>query len=269
MQRRRFLSASLAASAAALARTAGAQAAAASHSREFYQIRRYTLQSEMPPAPQAGLTERYIADALIPALTRRGMGPVGAFRLEFGPETPQLYVLIPGPSAEALATLDLDLANDSEFLKAADPFWNAPASNPPFIRVEYSLLAAFEGWPRVTPPPAAATHAHRLYQLRTYESPSYRDHVRKVEMFHHGEFDVFKAAGFNLVFFGDTIVGPRMPNLTYMLSAPDGAALEAHWIAFRDNPDWKKLASDPRYAYEAIVSNITNYVLSPLPVSQV
>ena len=48
------------------------------------------------------------------------MGPIGAFRLDFGPETPQLYVLIPGPSVEALATLDLDLAKDAEFLKAAD-----------------------------------------------------------------------------------------------------------------------------------------------------
>jgi hypothetical protein len=268
MQRRQFLAASLATSALAVARGGEAQAASA-HAREFYQIRRYTLQSETPPAPQAGLTERYIGDALIPALTRRGMGPVGAFRLDFGPETPQIHVLIPGPSVEALATLDLDLAKDAEFLKAADPFWNAPAATPAFLRVEYSLLAAFEGWPKVTPPPGAGTKAKRIYQMRTYESPSYRDHVRKVEMFHGGEFEIFKAAGFNLVFFGDTIVGPRMPNLTYMLSVPDAAAMDAHWDAFRNNPDWKKLSADPKYAYEAIVSNISNYVLSPLAASQI
>ncbi len=268
MQRRQFLAASLATSTLAATRTASAQAASA-HAREFYQIRRYMMQSEIAPAPQAGLTERYISDALIPALTRRGMGPVGAFHLDFGPETPQVYVVIPGSSVEALATLDLDLAKDADFLKAADPFWSAPASNPPFIRVECSLLAAFEGWPKVTPPPAAATKAKRIYQLRTYESPSYRDHVRKVEMFHNGEFDIFKAAGFNLVFFGDTIVGPRMPNLTYMLSMPDAAAMDTHWEAFRTNPDWKKLSSDPKYAFEAIVSNISNYVLSPLAASQI
>jgi hypothetical protein len=268
MRRRQFLASSLASSALALTRTADAQGAAA-RGREFYQIRRYTLQSQVAPAPQAGLAERYVGEALIPALTRRGMGPVGAFRLEFGPETPQLYVLIPGPSVEALATLDLDLAKDSEFLKSAEPFWSAPAANPAFLRVEYSLLAAFEGWPRVTPPPSAATKAKRIFQLRTYESPSYRDHVRKVEMFNNGEFDIFKAAGFNLVFFGDTIVGPRMPNLTYMLSVPDAAAMDAHWDAFRNNPDWKKLSGDPKYAFEAIVSNISNYVLSPLAVSQI
>jgi len=264
MQRRQFLAASLAASTVALARAADAQAAAA-RSREFYQLRRYSLYS----GPQSGLADHYISDALIPALTRRGMGPVGAFRLEFGPETPQTYILIPGPSVETLATLDLELARDAEFLKAAEPFWSAPATAPSFLRVEYSLLAAFEGWPKITPPSAAASKAKRIYQLRTYESPSYRDHVRKVEMFNNGEFDIFKAAGFNLVFFGDTIVGSRMPSLTYMLSVPDAAAMDAHWNAFRDNPDWKKLSSDQKYAFEPIVSNISNLVLSPLASSQI
>ena len=45
--------------------------------------------------------------------------------------------------------------------------------------------------------------------------------------------------------------------------------MDVHWDAFRNNPDWKKLSSDPKYAYEAIVSNISNYVLSPLAVSQI
>ena len=206
MQRRQFLAASLAASTVALSRSADAQAATA-RSREFYQLRRYSLYS----GPQSALTDHYISDALIPALSRRGMGPVGAFRLEFGPESPQTYVLIPGPSVETLATLDLELARDAEFLKTAEPFWSAPATAPSFLRVEYSLLAAFEGWPKITPPPSAATKAKRIYQLRTYESPSYRDHVRKVEMFNNGEFEIFKTAGFTPVFFGDTIVGSRMP----------------------------------------------------------
>lgn len=264
MHRRKFLAASLASSALAMSRSAGAQAAT-SHAREFYQIRRYSLFS----GPQSGLVDHYISEALIPALTRRGMGPVGAFRLEYGVESPQTYVVIPGPSVETLATLDLELAKDTEFLKAAEPCWSAPAGAPAFQRVEYSLLAAFEGYPKITPSPAVATKAKRIYQLRTYESPSYRDHVRKVEMFNNGEFDIFKAAGFNLVFFGDTIVGSRMPSLTYMLSMPDLASMDAHWNSFRDNPDWKKLSSDQKYAFEPIVSNISNLVLSPLPSSQV
>ncbi len=259
MQRRQFLAASLAASAATLA---GDAQSAPAKAREFYQLRRYLMQS----GPQTGLTEHYLNDALIPALARRNMGPVGAFRLDIGPETQTFYVLIPSTSADALATLDLDLSRDDGFLKLADAFWAAPATAPAFIRVESALLSAFEGWPRITPPDPKAK---RIFQLRTYESPSYSDHVRKVEMFNAGEFNIFTAAGFHNVFFGDTLIGPRMPSLTYMLSFPSLTELDAHWDTFRNHPDWKKLSTDHRYAFEQIVSNITNLILSPLSSSQI
>jgi hypothetical protein len=247
----------------ALGQNATAQTAAA-QGREFYLLRRYFLEN----GPQGGLTERYIGDALIPALARRNMGPVGAFKLDIGPETPTYYVLIPSRSVEDLATLDFALAKDDAFMKAAQPFWAAPAAASAFVRSDSTLLAAFEGFPRITPPPKTAG-AKRVYQLRTYESPSFSDHVRKVEMFNAGEFDLFKTAGFNNVFFGDTLVGARMPSLTYMLSFDDLAQLNAHWAAFSGNPDWKKLSSDPKYAFEPIVSNITNLILSPLSSSQI
>jgi hypothetical protein len=264
MERRQFLTASLATSAAALVgNTAVAQQPAGK--REFYQIRRYNLMS----GPQGRLTENFFANALIPALGRMRMGPVGAFRLDIGPETPQFYLLIPGSSADALATLDLQLAKDEDFLKIATPYWNATAAGPAFQRIESSLLIAFEGWPKITPPASAATKGKRIFQLRTYESPSNFEHIRKVEMFHKGEFDYFQKAGCQPVFFGDTLIGPRMPCLTYMLSFADSAELDAGWDKFRADPDWKKLSADPRYAFDPIVSNISNLVLSPLSCSQV
>jgi hypothetical protein len=264
MQRREFLATSLASAAFAIAGDVTAQAPA-SRSREFYQMRRYSLQN----GPQTKLTESYFADALIPALTRMGMGPVGAFQLVIGPETPTFYLLIPSFSIEALAELDLRLAQDAAFLKAAEPFWNAPATAPAFLRVESSLLAAFEGWPRLTPPASSSTKSKRIFQLRTYESPSNRDHIRKVEMFHHGEFEIFTNAGCHPVFFSDTLIGPRMPSLTYMLSFASLEELNAKWDAFGSAPAWKKLTADPRYSFEEIVSNISNLILSPLAASQI
>jgi hypothetical protein len=264
MQRREFLATSLATSVAALATNSGAQTAA-THSREFYLLRRYSLQS----GPQTKLTESFISDAFIPALTRMGMGPVGAFRVDIGPETPAIYVLVPGASVDAVVEVNLRLKQDAEFMKAAEPFWNAPATAPAFLRAENTLMAAFEGWPKVTLPAATAAKGKRIFQLRTYESPSNGAHVRKVEMFHSGEFELFKNAGFHPVFFGDTLVGSRMPNLTYMLSFTDMAELDAKWDVFRNDPAWKKLSTDPHFAYEAIVSNITNLILSPLAASQI
>jgi hypothetical protein len=241
---------------------AGAAQTTPATGREYYLLRRYQLQS----GPQTKLTANYIASALIPALTRLGIGPAGAFQLTIGPETPAYYVLIPGASVEMLATLDLRLAQDGEFLKAAQPFWEAPATSPAYLRVESSILAAFEGWPKLTPPDAKSP---RIFQLRTYESPSDRDHVRKVEMFNQAELAIFRNTGFHPVFYGDTLVGSRLPNLTYMLSFANMDELNAKWAVFGADPEWKKLSTSPRYAFEEIVSSISNLILSPLTASQI
>jgi hypothetical protein len=262
LQRRRFLASSLAASAVALA---GKSEAQPSKPREYYELRKYLMQS----GPQTKLTENYLSGALIPALNRLGMSPIGVFNLSIGPETPTLYVLIPSTSLEALVASDLRLAQDEQFLTAAAPFWNAPAAAPPFIRIESTLLIAFEGWPKITPPPSTAQHGKRMFELRTYESATNQDHVRKVEMFNKGEFAIFQKAGFDQVFYGDALIGPRLPHLTYMLSFADLTERDAKWEAFRNNPDWKKLSSDPRYAFEPIVSNITNLILTPASFSQI
>jgi hypothetical protein len=264
LERRRFLTSSLAASALAFTRKSGAQTAAGKP-REFYELRKYFMQS----GPQTKLTESYVSDALIPALNRMGISPVGAFNLTLGPETPTLYLLIPSTSLETLVTADLHLAQDKQFMQAAEPFWNASAKEPAYVRIESSLMIAFEGWPKLTPPAAAAQHGKRVFQLRTYESPTNQDHVRKVEMFHNGEFEIFQRAGFGQVFYGDSLIGPRLPNLTYMLTFGDISEMNAKWAAFGSDPDWKKLSASPRYAFESIVSNITNLILTPTAFSQI
>ena len=263
IQRRQFLAASMAAAVSSLGRESIAQTPTPSaQHRDYYLLRRYHLQS----GPQTKLTANYIANALIPALGRLGVGPTGAFQLTIGPETPAYYLLIPANSVEILATLDLRLAQDSEFLKAAEPLWEAPAASPAYLRVDSSLLAAFEGWLKLTPPDAKSP---RIFQLRTYESPSDRDHIRKVEMFNQAELAIFRNTGFHPVFYGDTLVGSRLPNLTYMLSFANMEELNAKWAVFGADPEWKKLSSSPRYAFEEIVSSITNLVLSPLASSQI
>jgi NIPSNAP len=262
MDRRTFFSTSLGASAFSLA----GEAAAAGREPEYYDLRRYQLTS----GPGTRLTDRYLADALIPALNRLGIGPVGAFSIYFGPDSPAYYLLLPSAKLETLVTADLALAKDPEFMKAAAPFWDAPAGAPPFVTVESTLLRAFEGYPKLVVPDTAKKKEKRIYHLRTYVSPTNMDHVRKVEMFHHGEFDIFAKAGAAGVFYADALIGPRLPSLTYMLSFPDLAALEEGWAKFGADPDWKKLSADPRFKLDPpTVSNISSLVLRPLSCSQV
>jgi len=260
MKRRQFLTGSMAAPVlAAAAQQTGDK------KREYYVLRRYQLQR----GPQHKLTEDFLASALVPGLNRLGISPVGVFNVTIGPEDPTFYVLIPGTSADALVTADFRLEQDSEYVKAASAFFSATDKAPAFVRAESSLMLAFEGWPRLTVPAATAQHGKRLFELRIYESPSDADHRRKVEMFNSGEFAAFEKAGFWQVFFGDTLVGPRMPNLTYMLGFEDMAARDRMWKAFGASEEWKKLSGSPRYNYEEIVSSITNVILTPTSYSQI
>jgi hypothetical protein len=266
MERRQFLSATLAASAATLTSAAAlAEATEPAKSSDFLLLRHYL----MTAGAQLKATEAFFAQALLPALGRMGLGPVGAFKVDVGPDVNSFYLLIPAASAQVLAELDLTLAGDAVFMAAADSFWNARANAAPFQRIESSLLKSFPGWPKVTAPAGAAIKAKRILQLRIYESASHGEHARKVEMFHKGEFDLFLHAGFHPVFFGDALIGTRIPNLHYMLAFDSMADLEAKWNVFRNDPGWKKLSSDPRYGYDTIVNNISNLYLVPLECSQI
>jgi hypothetical protein len=232
--------------------------------RDFYELRHYQLQTE-----QVELTNRFLSDALIPAVNRLGIAPVGVFDTVIGPESPSIHVLLASPSLMTLATLEAKLASDAAYQEAGKDFLDAPAQSPAYVRIESTLMVAFEGRPRITVPPATAAHQPRAFELRTYESPSDRDHRRKVEMFHHGEFDIFVQAGFHPVFYGDKLIGTRMPNLTYMLAFDSLDERSRLWNAFSSSPAWTRLTSSQRYAFEPIVTNVTNLILSPTSYSQI
>src|SRR6202166_2916346 len=118
MERRTFLASSLAASALAIAAPGSALEAAQGNmtakGREFYQLRRYHINA----GPQRKLCDDFFRDALIPALTRLGIGPVGVFDLSVGPETPTIHLLMPSVDAETLATVETHLGQDAEYMKA-------------------------------------------------------------------------------------------------------------------------------------------------------
>jgi hypothetical protein len=268
MKRREFLAASLAASAASVVApqiVAEEKGPSDSGKREFYQLRRYLLAN----GPQRKISDSYFRDALVPALNRMEIKPVGVFNVTIGPETPVMYVLIPSTSAEKLVTVDTWLLKDADYMKAAAPFLNAPGKEPAFARMESSLMQAYEKMPKINLPAASASRSPRIFELRTYESPSNLDHWRKIEQMSSGEGDIFTKAGIPQVFYGDTLIGPRLPNLTYMLCFDSMAERDGRWDAFRGAPEWKVLSSDPRYAYEDIVSNVTNIILTPTGYSQI
>jgi hypothetical protein len=264
MRRRQFLNAGVLAAAGAATGARRAVAAAPPSAREFYQLRHYRLAR----GPQVKLVDDYFRAALVPALNRMGIARVGVFNVTVGPDMPAVYVLIPSAQAEGLVTLDDRLWQDAAYRKAGTPFLDAPAQEPAFQRVDVSLLGAFETVPAMRVPAEAGTTRPRLYELRTYKSPTEQFHRRKVEMFNAAEIALQTKMHMGAVFYGDTVAGVDMPNLRYMLRFDSLADRENKFRAFQDTAEWKALSDDPRYPSE-IVATVTSVIMSPAPYSQI
>jgi hypothetical protein len=259
MKRRSFLQNSLAVlgTAAASATAHGAESAP----RELFELRVYTLKQAKLP-----LLDVYLSKALLPALKRYGIGPVGVF-VEKGSEDPaRVHVLIVHASAGQVVGLSSRLAADEEHRKAAADYLAASPTDPVYTRIDSSLLTPLEGMPKLEKPDASKP---RLLNLRIYESHNERAGKKKIEMFNKVELAIFRRVGLTPVFFGETILGAAMPNLTYMLVFPDDAGREAAWSRFRDDAEWKKLKAIPEYADKEIVSRITNKLLTPASYSEI
>ncbi|HEY8548802.1 MAG TPA: NIPSNAP family protein [Vicinamibacterales bacterium] len=268
MLRRSFISSTLAAP--LLARfsdsvTAG-QGPQGTATPELYVWRQFLLRNGTGPRRLSAFLEK----AAVPALNRLGVKPVGVFETVAGPAQPAAFVLAPLTSIDTFLTLEAALGQDAEFRAAAKEYLEAPASDPVYVRQEVSLLRAFPNIPRLEVPAQTAERRPRLFELRTYESHNERAHRLKMEMFTKlGELEIFRRVGLTPVFFGSTLIGPRIPNFTYMLVHDSLAAREKSWEAFRTDPAWKKLAATPGYSDAEIVSNITTWFLRPAASSQI
>jgi hypothetical protein len=266
MKRRQFLQSSLAlAGGGTLLSTLAASAQEAGPVRQFFELRLYHLRR----GRQADLFDQFFRDAAIPALNRAGLAPVGVFSVMVGPDSPTMYVLLAHPSLDSLLAAPARLDADAEFQKAGAEFLNAPAASPAFTRVESSLMIAFEGMPKLEVPSFAGGGKSRLFELRTYESHSRKAHLKKVEMFNRAEISIFRRVGMPPVFFGQTLIGGRLPNLTYMIGFENAQAREKGWSAFGADAEWQKLRAMPEYTDAEIVCDITNVLLRPASYSQV
>ena len=88
-------------------------------------------------------------------------------------------------------------------------------------------------------------------------------------MFEDGEAGIFKRLGMSPVFFGQTLVGQNLPNLTYMLAFDDLASREKLWRDFGNDAEWRKLRAQPGLSDAEVVSNIHSSILRPLAFSPI
>ena len=246
--------------AASLAGLSGTANAAEGSARVYYELRQYHIETEQ----QKEAFLAFMRDAAIPALNRLGIGPVGVFLP--AEDLSPIYALLCHPSLESFATMTQQLDTDATFGANGAAFLNASPPDSAYTLMESSLMIAFTGMPCLERPIEAAD---RIFQLRTYESPSVVAGQKKIEMFNEGEIDIFRKTGLNPVFFGETLAGAKMPNLTYILTFNNMDEQKAAWKRFIADSEWLELSAIPEYANEKIIRGITNLSLKPAECSQV
>jgi len=220
----------------------------------------------MKNGTQVARTTAYLRDVYLPAAKRHGI-TAGFFSPVIGERSPYILSLAAYPSWGSVEKLHFEFADDKDFQKGWDAY--NVIGDPAYERMEGVLLYAFDKFPAIEVPSTEGRKAARIFELRTYECPSEKALARKVKMFEDGEGGIFKRLGMAPVLFGRAISGPRMPNLTYMLSYDDLAARDQLWKAFGSDPEWQKLRATPGLSDAEIVSNINNTILRPLPFSMI
>lgn len=264
MKRSEFLASAGILSAIPFVNMTGSETTKKTEENQYVELIKYQLHV----GTRQKIVSEFYRDIAIPALNKVGIKNVGVFNVVYGPNNPTLYVLIPHSSIEAVYTDNEKLLKDQEYLTQGDKFLNASIDDSPFIKMEKSLLRAFNNLPQIQIPDNLMTNSSRIYELRIYESASAVAARKKIHMFNEGgEIEIFKKTGLQPVFFGETIIGQQMPNLHYMLAFENMASRDKNWDQFRNHPDWNKLKSDPYYANT--VSCITDIILKPTAFSQI
>ena len=230
---------------------------------QYYEVRIYKIYD----FEKQQIADEYLRDALLPALNRQKIENVGAFHNLKDENDHSIYVMIPFTNLEAFSNYNKKLATDAKYQEAGKAYLERNKGDGIFDRIESRLLKAFTSMPQMELADFSKEKTSgRMYELRLYESHTEEHARRKVQMFDSGETQLMRDVKMGPVFFGETLAGPDLPNLVYMLSAENMADHEEHWKSFKKSDRWKEMKGLPEY--KDTVSNIKNWFLTPTSYSQ-
>ncbi len=234
MQRRSFVG--LMGAAAVAAQAGFGQAAAGKRGRCFVQ-QNYLLKA----GAQGTRLAEYLSKTYLPALAKVHSGPTLVLEAQLAPNLPHVSVITGYQSVEQAWTVRAKLAADTA-LEAATDAWEAGAE-PPFENTNSALLESGEYAPDLAAL-KPAPKAPRIFEMRIYHAPTYRNLRGLHWRFGEGEVKILSRCGAAPVLFASTAIGADTPNLTWITAFEDEAARDKAWAAFAADPDWIKLRQE-------------------------
>jgi hypothetical protein len=243
----------------AAARPAGA---AGEKRTGFYVLETFNLQQ----GAQVARMHDYFSKVALPALQRvRHTGPAIYLESLVAPHMPQMIAVYGFQSLEEMWGVHTRIMQDPELAKNFEQWDSGDA---PFEQQSSVLLQAAEYSPEIVPL-ADAPKTPRIFELRVYHSPTWRQLKALHERFAGPEIQIFHRVGVHPVFYSSTLIGPNMPNLTYLIPFESLAAREKAWDAFGADPEWIKVRKESIEKHGQISSVIQISLFKATPYSPV
>jgi len=232
--------------------------AAATESRRIFVLEQYYLKN----GTQAGRIHEHFSKAAIPALNKVHSGPKIFLESLVAPHMPQVAVIIGFQSLEEMWNVHTKVLADPELLKSFENWENHPEQ--PCEHASIVLLEATDYCPEIKQD-STPREKPRIFELRTYHSPTWRQLRALHERFAGPEIKIFHRVGVNPILYSSTLVGPNMPNLTYVIPFENLAAREKAWDAFGADPEWIKVRKESidKHGQISSVSQVSLYRSTP------
>jgi hypothetical protein len=174
-------------------------------------------------------------------LLLKHMRSFGVFTAVMAPHAQTMLVLSGFANAEEMAAAAARIEADPGYRKAHDEFESG--AEPPFDSAQRVLLRATEFSPEIVAP-AEKPKTPRYFELRIYHSPTLRQLGLVHERFSGPEIQIFHRSGVHPILYADTLIGPDLPNLTYLIPFASLADREKAWDTFNADPEWVKVRTE-------------------------
>jgi NIPSNAP len=174
----------------------------------------------------------HFAKTLVPKIAGLWSGPKIFLEALIAPHMPQIAVIYGFSSLDELWSVHGKSLADPDLIKAYDALDSGP--EPSFETLDTTLLEAAPYSPEIAAVPAGKA---RIFELRVYHSPTFRQLTALHQRFSGPEIEIFHRVGIHPILYCSTLIGPNIPNLTYLIPFENLAAREKAWTAFAADPE--------------------------------
>jgi hypothetical protein len=204
----------------------------------------YALESfKLKAGTQLPRLHDHFGKTLLPRLNGLWNGPKIFLEAIVAPHMPQVLVVYGFSSLDEMWGIHSKVLADPDLAKAFESLESGPESSPEpsFDTLDTTLVEAAPYSPEITP---TTSGKPRIFELRVYHSPTYRQLGALHDRFAGPEIKIFHRSGIHPILYSSTLIGQNIPNLTYLIPFDSLAHRESAWSAFTADPEWVKVRKE-------------------------